>query len=288
MGLGWNGFSYQSPLLPRNGGSGRGEAHRKRAAPAWRPGAGTYEKTRRPGARWASLPPVTGLIEQPLAATRSRYGEESSGGGGWQTPRPVGFNRHGRFGRSVKSVWRTASTSGGSAARRSANSSTTTGSWSKPFRSDGCPASAPSAAGLPLAGAPRELVQPLVQRLRRRVVSAGATGLRTTPSRLPKLDVEGSSPFARFSSCAGNTHDTRHFFDFLVVSDSSHRSSLWSATPVPPPRRAAGGRCSVALRWATLRRWVPSRYPNVAESRTASSCQLPSCVPRSFRCTSRA
>ena len=44
-----------------------------------------------------------------------------------------------------------------------------------------------------------------------RVVSAGATGLRTTPSPLPKLDVEGSRPFARFSSIAGNTCAARGF-----------------------------------------------------------------------------
>jgi hypothetical protein len=64
-------------------------------------------------------------------------GERRNRNGGWRTPWPVGFNRHGRFGRPVKSVWRTASTSGGRAARRCANSSTATGSWSKPFGSDG-------------------------------------------------------------------------------------------------------------------------------------------------------
>jgi hypothetical protein len=41
------------------------------------------------------------------------------------------------------------------------------------------------------------LVQRVVQRLTRPVVTVGTAGLRTTPSRLPKLDVEGSSPFAR-------------------------------------------------------------------------------------------
>ncbi len=153
--------------------------------------------------------------------------EKRTGGGGWQTPRPVGFNRHDRFGRPVKSVWRTASTSGGSAARRCANSSTATGSWSKPFGSDGCPATAPSAAGLPLASAPRELVQRLVQRSRRRVVSAGAKGLRTTRSRLPKLDVEGSSPFARFSvrkaSLLSPAQDHDHVTDLPSSPPTFHR-----------------------------------------------------------------
>jgi len=43
-----------------------------------------------------------------------------------------------------------------------------------------------------------ELVQRPVQRLERLAVTLLFAGLRTTPSLLPKLDVEGSSPFARF------------------------------------------------------------------------------------------
>jgi len=52
VGWGWNGFSYQSPLLPRYGGSGRGEAHERgrrrsfahtsRAAGPSRPGATSW------------------------------------------------------------------------------------------------------------------------------------------------------------------------------------------------------------------------------------------------------
>ena len=43
----------------------------------------------------------------------------------------------------------------------------------------------------------RVLVQPLVQRFPRQAATRLFAGLRTTGTLLPKLDVEGSSPFAR-------------------------------------------------------------------------------------------
>ena len=62
-------------------------------------------------------------------------------------------------------------------------------------------AAASETGGLPspaeTAPSCRVLVQRLVQRFPRRAATRLFAGLRTTGTLLPKLDVEGSSPFAR-------------------------------------------------------------------------------------------
>jgi len=74
--------------------------------------------------------------------------------------------------------------------------------------------SCPRAPGLPQ-------VQPPVQRPEGLDVSAASAGLRTTPRPLPKLDVEGSSPFARSCCVAAKPRGVLLLRGFAGRSQSS-------------------------------------------------------------------
>ena len=119
------------------------------------------------------------------------------------------------------------STSGDKVASRAARFKTS-GESSVPARLDR-PPSRPDFvrfAFLSLAGTfISELVQPPVQRLDRLAITPLFTGLRTTRSLLPKLDVEGSSPFARFCVLGRISTVALVFLGFRAATPHSPESS---------------------------------------------------------------